>query len=321
MLDTSKLVARYELDRKRDRFHGHRTSQLIELLEFIRITASSSDAVVITGDFNLESNTPDIAFFKSYLGVSDAWKDSIVRYSNGPLSTEISHERLEVEGCTCDRADNPYRNDEWTKYYGNGERLDYIFYRAGNGPLDSESAPKNIQLTCRSRWLDMRQVPNDADKLHYSDHVGVGAQLTISRVSPTTVAQHNRKLSLESTKQMETVLLELADHINSGLQQCRRERILHLIFAAGIAFLLFYILTYGPHRHWFLVFLSFLLVIVLSPCCFLLLWGSLIGRITERRALTNSGIIINLILAQIKACMKQSEGDTHANGDYTILSY
>ncbi|THD18306.1 Neutral sphingomyelinase [Fasciola hepatica] len=315
------LVARYELNRKLDRYHGHRTCQLIDLLQFIRCTSSSSDAIVIAGDFNLEPNTPDIAFFKSYLGVSDAWMDSLERYSNGPTSSPIPNEKTEIEGCTCDRADNPYRNDEWTKHYGNGERLDYIFYRTSSGPIDPVSAPASCRLTCQSSWLDLRKVPHDTDGLHYSDHVGVGARFTLNRVLHQEMAVRGRKGESEAAKSMEPVLLELADHINIGLARCRRERLLLIGILAIISLLLLLIFVYGPFRHWFLVLFILLLTAILSPLWFAILMSIVVDHTRERRALTNGGLVIQLILSQIKAMDESpSDPDTKASGDYPMLS-
>lgn len=61
---------------------------------------------------------------------------------------------LESEGCTCDRADNPYRNQLWTNTYGNGERLDYIFYRSGPSIIDSFHIPCKIMMVMILLLLD-----------------------------------------------------------------------------------------------------------------------------------------------------------------------
>lgn len=315
------LVARYELDRKHDRYHGHRTCQLIDLLQFIRCTSSSSDAIVIAGDFNLEPNTADIGFLKSYLGVSDAWIDSLERYSNGPTSSPIPVDKIEIEGCTCDRADNPYRNDEWTKHYGNGERLDYIFYRTSGVPVDPLSVPATFRLTCQSSWLDFRKVADDADGLHYSDHVGVGAQFTLLRLPHIEVPIKNQKVESEIAQSMEPVLLELADHVNSGLIQCRRERLFMLGLLAIISLVMLLIFVYGPSRHWFFVLMALLLTAILSPLWFAILVSILVNCMKERRALTNGSLVIRLILSQLRSIVESasSSGGTQAGDDYGIM--
>ncbi|VDQ08981.1 unnamed protein product [Trichobilharzia regenti] len=68
-----KLIARYELNRSMDKYNGHRISQLIEVMEFIRMTSTGSDAIIISGDFNLESDTLAIELFRTSLKLSDAW--------------------------------------------------------------------------------------------------------------------------------------------------------------------------------------------------------------------------------------------------------
>ncbi|VDP76316.1 unnamed protein product [Schistosoma curassoni] len=72
-----KLIARYELDRMLDKYNGHRISQLVEIMEFVRMTSTGSDAIIITGDFNLESNTSAIELFSTSLKLSDAWLNNV----------------------------------------------------------------------------------------------------------------------------------------------------------------------------------------------------------------------------------------------------
>ncbi|KAM3186762.1 hypothetical protein ACTXT7_003681 [Hymenolepis weldensis] len=120
-----KTHARYKLKHEDDPVEGHRLTQAIELMEFVRASAGSADAIFIAGDLNLEPYTTAIRLLKRSLGLKDAWLDQTARHPVTNL------ESMEFEGATCERADCPYANKKWTKHYGNGVRLDYVFYRPG----------------------------------------------------------------------------------------------------------------------------------------------------------------------------------------------
>lgn len=58
---------------------GHRLTQAIEMMEFIRISAASADAIFIGGDLNLEPYTTALRLMKRSLGLKDAWLDQVVQ--------------------------------------------------------------------------------------------------------------------------------------------------------------------------------------------------------------------------------------------------
>ncbi|OON20065.1 endonuclease/exonuclease/phosphatase family protein [Opisthorchis viverrini] len=286
-LYVTHLIARYELDRTKDHYEGHRISQLIELLQFIRTTSGSVDGFIVAGDFNLESDTTAIKLFRTHLGASDAWLDN----------PSAGGDALESEGCTCDRADNPYRNDEWTKYYGNGERLDYIFYRTGPGPADPHSSPNLVRLSCEQCWLDLREVPDEPTGLHYSDHEGVGALFKLTRVPPSQPVETPPALV---PREVEPMLLELRQQIDRGMHRCRQNRLFHAV--TGVAFLLFLLLLSfnPPHYNWIGSFMSILTAGLLGSVVFVLFWGSLVGHTAERRALENGTLMVDVLLSQLE---------------------
>uniref|UniRef100_A0A095CDN7 Putative neutral sphingomyelinase n=1 Tax=Schistosoma haematobium TaxID=6185 RepID=A0A095CDN7_SCHHA len=288
-----ELIARYELDRMLDKYNGHRISQLVEIMEFVRMTSTGSDAIIITGDFNLESNTSAIELFSTSLKLSDAWL-------NNPMTVALKNTNiteLESEGCTCDRADNPYRNQLWTNTYGNGERLDYIFYRSGPSIIDSFHIPSYAKLVCDSCWLDMRKVPDDPYGLHYSDHEGVAASFTITRLR-NPVKPEGETMSANELNRLRDLLLDIDQQLTRGLNQCIHGRLLHLIWAIFITILLIIlILIYPTDRLTSII--KCLFEILLGIILFTLIWGSLIGRTIEKSGLKNAKHSISTLSSRL----------------------
>ncbi|KAA3675018.1 sphingomyelin phosphodiesterase 2 [Paragonimus westermani] len=291
-LYVTHLIARYALDRSRDTYDSHRISQLLELMEFIRMTASSADGIIITGDFNLESDTTAIKLFRTYLGVSDAWLNnlSVVKGANV--------KDLELEGCTCDRADNPYRNDEWAKFYGNGERLDYIFYRTGSGPTEPSLRPNCTMLTCHSCWLDLRKVPDEPTGLHYSDHEAVGAQFTLNRVPTDKPIAEPAPLCAADVDPM---MLEISQQIERGFHQCSQARLFHFLCGVLVSLVLVLLLMNSANYSGLGMFFVILSTGTLSAVLFMLFWGALVGHTAERRSLENAKLTIRLMISNLRS--------------------
>lgn len=57
---------------------GHRLTQAIEAMEFIRASAASADAVFLAGDLNLEPYTAGVRLLKRSLNLKDAWLDQVL---------------------------------------------------------------------------------------------------------------------------------------------------------------------------------------------------------------------------------------------------
>ncbi|CAH8869967.1 unnamed protein product [Trichobilharzia szidati] len=293
-LYVTHLIARYELNRSMDKYNGHRISQLIEVMEFIRMTSTGSDAIIISGDFNLESDTLAIELFRTSLKLSDAWLNNAIAKKN-PNITE-----LESDGCTCDRADNPYRNQLWTNEYGNGERLDYIFYRSGPSVIDSLYIPTYAKLVCDSCWLDMRKVPDDPHGLHYSDHEGVAASFTITRLSNPTKLEE-QSMSTEEVNKLRDLLSDADKQLTRGLNQCLHGRLLHLTWAGVIVFLLFVLIILINPTGWLTSLMKCSLEVILGAVLFSLIWGSLIGRTIEKAGLQNAKQCVSTLLSRLES--------------------
>lgn len=132
----------------------------------------------------------------------------------------------------------------------------------------------------------------------------------------------NQKVESEAARSMEPVLLELADHVNSGLIQCRRERLFMLGLLAIISLLMLLIFVYGPSGHWFFVLFALLLTAVLSPLWFAILLSILVNCTKERRALTNGSLVIRLISYQLRSIVESASSfsGTQAGDDNGMVS-
>ncbi|CAL8087618.1 unnamed protein product [Calicophoron daubneyi] len=282
------LIARYALDRDKDRFDAHRLVQITELIQLIRFSSSSADAIIVTGDFNLSSSTPAINLFRSFLGVSDAWL-------NNEAAAGKPVEALEFEGCTCDRPDNPYRNDAWAKYYGNGERLDYIFYRSGTGPVDPELSPNLVQFRCHSCWLEMREVAEDVSGLHYSDHEGVAAEFTLTRLNPSKAIE---KPKLSSAEAVEQLITKLISRVDRGISIGNKRRRTH--FSVGLFTMLGLIMIFScaPGFGAFGIRFALCISAVAGALCFMLFWGVAVGHRCNRKALECGRVALDIMLQQ-----------------------
>lgn len=66
---------------------GHRLTQAIEIMEFIRASAASADAIFLGGDLNLEPYTVGIRLLKRSLNLKDAWLDQVRSTSLYPVDS------------------------------------------------------------------------------------------------------------------------------------------------------------------------------------------------------------------------------------------
>ncbi|KAF6768816.1 putative neutral sphingomyelinase [Paragonimus kellicotti] len=223
---------------------------------------------------------------------------------------------LELEGCTCDRADNPYRNDEWAKFYGNGERLDYIFYRTGRGPTEPSLKPNCTMLTCQSCWLDLREVPDEPTGLHYSDHEAVGAQFTLSRV-PTDkpIAEPAPLCAVD----VDPMMLEISQQIERGFHQCSQARLFHFLCGVLVSLVLMLLLMNSANYNGLGTFFVILSTGILSAVLFMLFWGALVGHTAERRSLENAKLTIRLMISNLRCGQTDVSSKNGGDDGYALI--
>ncbi|KAM7541950.1 hypothetical protein Aperf_G00000008338 [Anoplocephala perfoliata] len=271
--------ARYHLNHENDPVEGHRLTQAIEMMELIRISAASADAVFIGGDLNLEPYTTALRLLKRSLGLKDAWLDQTARQ---PV---VSVEEMEIEGATCERCDCPYANKKWTKAYPNGIRVDYIFYRSGV----IKNGLANVSVECEKCQVSMSEVPNQPG-LFYSDHAIVTGDFVIRR-HKTPISEETPPIN--SGESLEDLLIEADNIIERQMQKENKKKIIQLVIAF---FLIAAFLTLGTavpmYHHPASKFLTTVVLMMVGACIFALIWGNAIGRACIMSSLLNAKAII-----------------------------
>ncbi|KAL5968209.1 putative neutral sphingomyelinase, partial [Taenia solium] len=270
--------ARHYVNPADDPVEGHRLAQAIEMMEFIRASAASADAIFIGGDLNLEYYTTALRLLKRSLHLKDAWLDQTARR---PV---VSVEEMELEGTTCERSDCPYAHKKWTATTGNGLRLDYIFYRPGifNDGLST------VTVECERCQVNMAEVPHKPG-LFYSDHAVVTAEFLITR-HEESVAEEVPPVNSHET--LETILMEADDIIKKQMEMENKKKVVHLVIAA-VLILAFLILGTGvPVCHPAYKFFASALLMLAGAGAFCLIWGNLIGRPCLMSSLHNAKAIV-----------------------------
>ncbi|XP_067951221.1 putative neutral sphingomyelinase [Watersipora subatra] len=150
------MHARYNLKKELDEYAGHRAHQALYLSQFIKHTSSSCDAVLAAGDFNSTPNEVAYKVIRSNAVLDDAW---LLKNMDG------SHTR----GYTSDTPGNCFTPPSVTAELPEGQRIDYIFYRA------NEQTALRLES---SRVLTDKIPGTDID---YSDHYGLEAKMFVKR--------------------------------------------------------------------------------------------------------------------------------------------
>uniref|UniRef100_A0A0N5AQ02 sphingomyelin phosphodiesterase n=1 Tax=Syphacia muris TaxID=451379 RepID=A0A0N5AQ02_9BILA len=143
---TTHLHAEY--NRENDLYLPHRLSQAFELSQFVKHTSNSADAVILTGDFNLEPEDLGYRVIVNNSQLKDAWL-----FRPMVLQNKDDNE----SGMTCDRPDNCYTPA--TKEF-----------------MNSSGKPSIVLKNCENR---LGKIPGDSG-LNYSDHLGVYGEFVIS---------------------------------------------------------------------------------------------------------------------------------------------
>ncbi|VDN96172.1 unnamed protein product [Rodentolepis nana] len=270
--------ARYQLKHEDDLVEGHRLTQAIELMEFVRASAGSADAVFIAGDLNLEPYTTAIRLMKRSLGLKDAWLDQTVRR---PVTDVKS---MEFEGATCERADCPYANKKWTEHYGNGVRLDYLFYRPGI----VENGLSSVTVECEQCQVSMLEVPNKPG-LFYSDHAFIKGDFTIRKHENPIPEEHP---PVDSEESLEALLIAADKEIEKQIQLEGKKKLRYLIVAPILIVGFLVLGTAVPVCHPAYKFFSSLVLMLAGATIFAMIWGNAIGRPCILSGLRNAKLVI-----------------------------
>ena len=169
------------------------------------------------------------------------------------------------KGLTCDLLDNPYVVPH--PHQGEGDRIDYILYRA-----------RNENVKCLEAYPTLHKVPNNPLGLHYSDHLAVYALLEIDEKTSETksIPLNNVELIDEDTREN---LRSACIIVEESIQRIQRHRLFCLIALIFLLFILFsfnhYLLTI------FKIFKNLFCLIGIVMC----VWNIALGKPMERNAL------------------------------------
>ena len=117
------LHANYHHVVPQDIYLGHRVCQAYELIQFIESTSSADTThlTILLGDLNLRAHDLGFQLIRGILQFHDTFLDR--------LDQETCDPTVGNTGFTCDLPDNPFVGP----HPHQGERIDYILYRARNG--------------------------------------------------------------------------------------------------------------------------------------------------------------------------------------------
>ncbi|CAH8469915.1 unnamed protein product [Dicrocoelium dendriticum] len=150
------------------------------------------------------------------------------------------------------------------------------------------------KITCHSSWLDLQAVPDDPSGLHYSDYEGLGASFPLTQ--PAAFDKAAISNTAEPSK-LEPLLLEMRERIVRGLRICRKMRQFHLSISLLMMLLALMLPTCLPHSNLATNVVGMFTFVIIGATLFALVWGSIVGRTTERRALENAVQTINVWLS------------------------
>ncbi|CAH8469862.1 unnamed protein product [Dicrocoelium dendriticum] len=154
--------------------------------------------------------------------------------------------------------------------------------------------PAPAEITCHSSWIDLQAVPDNPSSLHYSDHEGVGSSFSLTQPASSDRAAISNTADLSK---LEPLLLEMRERIVRGLRICRKMRQFHLSISLLMTLLALMLPTCLSHSNLATNVVGMFTFVIIGATLFALVWGSIVGRTTERRALENSVQTTNVWLS------------------------
>ncbi|CAB3407965.1 unnamed protein product [Caenorhabditis bovis] len=253
---TTHLHAEY--DRENDLYLPHRTSQSLELSQFVRHTSRGADAVIVTGDLNMEPCDLGFRLILSQAKLFDAWR---MCHEPGNPDFEEPEQLVKCRGVgrggTCDRPDNCYTKSA-QKRDDESKRIDYILFKSGRANVKLEECE-----------ITLNQIPGE--DINYSDHVGLCARFTID----DTIRQESA--TFEPNRPL---LIEAIGIVSGGERRARHDRTFFLALAAFCLILILASLFIEG-----LPTLMSILRFCLTVVAVFFVWQGFIGLTLERKAL------------------------------------
>jgi len=205
---TTHLHAEYDHDN--DEYLAHRVAQAYELSEVIRWAYKSTDCVILGGDLNLQPWNLGYRLILANAGLKDAWSECGM--TEGGSKDE--------DGSTCDIRSNTYVDAKDLLKRPNGQRIDYILYRDGDGKRSTSCASCRV-FAGKGAITDA----SGARVVSFSDHEGVEAELVVSPRPIETPADN-----LEEDQQLKALLEESLRAMRRGMDKVSSDR----LFCASI---------------------------------------------------------------------------------------
>ncbi|CAF0836621.1 unnamed protein product [Rotaria sordida] len=216
------LHANYHHVIPKDIYLGHRICQAYELIQFIESTSSADTThlTILLGDLNLTNDDLGFKLINGILQLNDSFLQRI--------NKDIFDPTVGNDGQTCDLLDNPYIHPH--PYQGQGERIDYILYRA-----------RNDNVKCIEAYPTLHKVPNNPNGLYYSDHLAVYALFEIDENIP-----EKKPVPLDDIDIMDDEtrnnLRSACIIVEESIQRIQRDRI---FFALGVFILIFILFSFN----------------------------------------------------------------------------
>lgn len=199
----SHVHARYSFD-ETEEYVAHRTTQMLNLAQFIRHTSEVCSAVLLCGDLNTEDGELGYQLLRSQALLKDAWAEK------NPITEYEGASKGETHGSP----DNPFTNRKALKHRPRGMRIDYVMYRQND----------QNELSCGQCLVTMGQIPNKS--YNYSDHEAVLAYFRLRR-------DINARRQPEAVGEVQVECLRRTGRLLDDAQrQCRFHRSRHAVLAA-----------------------------------------------------------------------------------------
>ncbi|XP_077294711.1 neutral sphingomyelinase [Arctopsyche grandis] len=210
---SAHLHAEYSTE---DIYLAHRVLQAFNTAEFIKMTSSCADLVILAGDLNTQPT--DLAF--RLMCETGRLKDSCLEYKPGSNLDDEKKARGSVVLGTNERACNSYTDPVESKRNPDGKRIDYVLYHTG---------PNSIAHVDRYDLPLLGNVPSC--QFSYSDHEAVSTQLLVTKAK-------NQNFIRKSDEGYISALNEAISVCHDAMTTLRYSARKYLIYAMSLFLLL-----------------------------------------------------------------------------------
>lgn len=240
-----------EYDSVCDEYVAHRLLQAFDTAQFIRLTSSNADVIVLAGDLNIEQDsltyryaTTEPSFENDYNG---KFSSRMLTSATG-LIDSFTQKKDKVNFLfTNDCYQNSYTPEKLVKEKFPGKRIDYIMYR-----------PNTDHTVSLQKYEHPFPERIPGKEISYSDHEGVAACLELS--------PQNGKKPGASTEMYEKVLLESIAVLDESMASLCQHKRFYLFLTLTLFSLLMF--TVGMDAPLGLTRIYYVIRIIVTGCMF-----------------------------------------------------